>query len=141
MVRNPVSICGGEPSSIESRNCISDIGIDDARQLSGTVGQSRDENRTNDRDDLRSDIISSWQGVRAHYEQAPLAKALRYEWDSIQRVATGKKAVTSALALRVARFAGVPMDELLAGQWLSPRVCPHCGHPPDDFVDEDTTVG
>ena len=38
-------------------------------------------------------------------------------------------------------FAGVPMDELLAGQWLSPRVCPHCGHPPDDFVDEETVVG
>jgi hypothetical protein len=38
---------------------------------------------------------------------APLAKALRYEWDSIQKVATGKKAVTPALALRVARFAGV----------------------------------
>ena len=27
------------------------------------------------------------------------------------------------------------MDELLAGQWLSARVCPHCDHPPDDFVD------
>jgi hypothetical protein len=58
----------------------------------------------------------------------PLAKALRYEWDSIQKVATGKRAVT-------------PADELLAGQWLSARVCPHCGHPPDDFVDEDTRVG
>ncbi len=34
---------------------------------------------------------------------APLAKALRYEWDSIQKVATGKRAVTPALALRVAR--------------------------------------
>jgi hypothetical protein len=66
--------------------------------------------------------------------------ALRYEWDSIQKVATGKRAVTPALALRVARFAGIPMDELLAGQWLSARVCPHCGHPPDDFVDEETAV-
>jgi plasmid maintenance system antidote protein VapI len=71
---------------------------------------------------------------------APLAKALRYEWDSIQKVATGKKAVTPALALRVARFAGVPMDDLLAGRWLSARVCPHCGHPPDDFEDEETVV-
>jgi hypothetical protein len=70
----------------------------------------------------------------------PLAKALRYEWDSIQKVATGKRAVTPALALRVARFAGIPMDELLAGQWLSARVCPHCGHPPEDFVDEETMV-
>ena len=54
----------------------------------------------------------------------PLAKALRYEWDSIQKVATGKRAVTPALALRVARFAGIAMDELLAGQWLSARVLP-----------------
>jgi hypothetical protein len=70
----------------------------------------------------------------------PLAKALRYEMDSAQKVATGKKAVTPVLALRVARFAGVSVDELLAGQWLSARVCPHCGRPPDDFVDEKTVV-
>ena len=70
----------------------------------------------------------------------PLVKALRYEYDSIQKVAAGKKAVTPALALRIARFAGIAMDELLAGQWLSPRVCPHCGHPPEDFVDEETVV-
>jgi hypothetical protein len=36
----------------------------------------------------------------------PLAKALRYEWDSIQKVATGKRAVTPALALRVAPARG-----------------------------------
>ena len=71
---------------------------------------------------------------------APLAKALRYEYDSVQKVAAGKKAVTPALALRVARFAGIAMDELLAGQWLSARTCPHCGHPPDDFADEETMV-
>jgi plasmid maintenance system antidote protein VapI len=53
----------------------------------------------------------------------PLAKALRYEWDSIQKVTTGKRAVTPALALRVARLAGVGMDELLVGRWLSARVC------------------
>jgi hypothetical protein len=70
----------------------------------------------------------------------PLAKALRYEWDSIQKVATGLRAVTPALALRVARFAGVSVDELLTGQGLSARTCPHCGHPPEDFVDEETIV-
>ena len=58
----------------------------------------------------------------------PLAKVLRYEWDSIQKVATGKRAITPALALRVARLAGVPMDEFLSGRWLSPRVCPRCGY-------------
>jgi len=40
---------------------------------------------------------------------APLAKALRYEYDSVQKVAAGRKAVTPALALRVARFADVPV--------------------------------
>lgn len=35
---------------------------------------------------------------------------------------------------------GVPMDELLAGQGLSVRVCPHCGHPPENFIDEETIV-
>lgn len=44
----------------------------------------------------------------------PLAKALHDEGDSIQKVASGKRAVTPALALRVARVAGVSMDELLA---------------------------
>jgi plasmid maintenance system antidote protein VapI len=46
----------------------------------------------------------------------PLAKALRYQWASVHKVATGKKPVTPALALRVARFAGVSMDTLLAGE-------------------------
>jgi hypothetical protein len=48
-----------------------------------------------------------------------------------------------------ARFAGVGIDEhrerrnggqRLARQWLSPRVCPHRGYPPDDFVDEEMIV-
>jgi hypothetical protein len=40
----------------------------------------------------------------------------------------------------VARFTGIAMDELLAGQWLSAGVCPHCGPLPEDFVDEETVV-
>jgi len=34
----------------------------------------------------------------------------------------------------------VSIDDLLAGALLSPRTCPHCGRPPDDFVDEETVV-
>jgi hypothetical protein len=40
----------------------------------------------------------------------------------------------------VARLIEVGVDDLLAGRHLSSRVCPHCGHPPDDFVDEETVV-
>lgn len=48
--------------------------------------------------------------------------------------------LSPALALRAARFTGIPMDELLAGQWPSSRVCPHCSHPPEDFIDEETII-
>jgi len=69
-----------------------------------------------------------------------LAKALRYEEHSLQKAATGKRPISPTLALRAARLAGVGMDDVLSGAWLSGRVCPHCGHPPDDFADEETTV-
>ena len=49
----------------------------------------------------------------------PLAKVLRYKWDSVQKVATGKRAVTPTMALRVARFVWVSLETLLAGEWLS----------------------
>jgi len=86
---------------------------------------------------------SSCRQAWAH--SAPVLAAAR------RRVAAGQGATLrvgldpeggrrQALALRVARLAGVPMDELLAGRWLSPRVCPHCGHPPDDFTDEEIVV-
>jgi hypothetical protein len=85
--------------------------------------------------------VKPWvAGYRLDKAEGPLAKALRHEWDSIQKVVTVKRGVTPALALRAARFAGIAMDELLAEQWLSSRVCPHCGHPPEDFADEETMV-
>ncbi len=71
---------------------------------------------------------------------APLAKVLHVEADTIEKVVNGRRCVTARMALRVARFVDVPMDDRLAGRYLSARVCPHCGHPPDDFVDEDTRI-
>ena len=32
------------------------------------------------------------------------------------------------------------IDDLLADALLSPRTCPYCGRPPDDFADEETVV-
>jgi transcriptional regulator with XRE-family HTH domain len=70
----------------------------------------------------------------------PLADALGVKADTIGKVLRGGRAVTANLAYSVARLTDVSIDDLLAGALLSPRTCPHCGKPPDDFVDEETVV-
>lgn len=71
---------------------------------------------------------------------ATVAKSLRVKIDTLDRVVRGRRSVTGTLAYSVARVAEVPIDDLLAGTTLSPRTCPHCGHPPADFEDEETVV-
>jgi hypothetical protein len=74
--------------------------------------------------------VGSWQ---------PLGKALRYQPDSVSKVAAGGAAVTATLALRVARHLGISMEALLDGKGVPPGTCPHCGHSPEDFADEEVT--
>jgi hypothetical protein len=78
--------------------------------------------------------------VRAGGAWEPVARALHVEEDTIAKVAHGRRPVTARLAIRVARLVEVGVDDLLAGRHRSWRVWPHCGHPPDDFVDEETMV-
>ena len=70
----------------------------------------------------------------------PLADALGLKADTLGKVLRGGRDVTARLAYSVARLTDVSIDELLAGALLSPRTCPHCGRPPDDFADEETVV-
>jgi transcriptional regulator with XRE-family HTH domain len=70
----------------------------------------------------------------------PLAKALRLTPSGIEKIVNGRRAVTPKLVVRIARLVEVPIDDLLAGRYLSERTCPHCGRPPDDFEDEDTRI-
>jgi hypothetical protein len=70
----------------------------------------------------------------------PLADALGVKADSLGKVLRGARDVTARLAYGVARLTDASIDDLLAGALLSPRTCPHCGRPPDDFVDEQTVV-
>ena len=70
----------------------------------------------------------------------PLAAALNVKADSIGKVLRGARDVTAKLAYSVARLTDVSIDDLLTGALLSPRTCPHCGRPPDDFADEETIV-
>jgi len=70
----------------------------------------------------------------------PLDDALGVKADTLGKVLRGGRDVTARLAYGVARLTDVSIDDLLAGTLLSPRTCPHCGRPPDDFVDEETIV-
>lgn len=76
-------------------------------------------------------------------EQENVRVALRFlhtRLGSWQRVAEAMKAhrptlrdrmygrtVTGGLALRVARLAAVPLEDILTGRWPVAGTCPHCG--------------
>src|SRR2546422_11085984 len=70
----------------------------------------------------------------------PLGDALDMKADSIGKVVRGGRDVTAKLAYSVARLTDVLIDDLLSGALLSPRTCPHCGRPPDDFANEETVI-
>ena len=55
-----------------------------------------------------------------------LGKAIHLTGTTLKQVATGHKPVSPLLTFRVARFAKVGIDDLLAGKW--PDSCPYCHH-------------
>jgi hypothetical protein len=66
----------------------------------------------------------------------PVAKALGFTTWMLEKVSNGRAGVSAKMAFRVARLAGVPVDDLLAGRYAA-GVCPRCGYVPD-FADEPT---
>src|SRR5580693_7008916 len=58
---------------------------------------------------------------------AKLAKAMGAHRETVQRPARRAAPVTAGIALRAARVAGVPLEELLSGAWPKAGACPHCG--------------
>jgi len=57
----------------------------------------------------------------------PLASALRAKQPTVRHAAHTKKP-SAGLALRAARLAGVPLEEMLRGAWPKKGECPMCGH-------------
>lgn len=73
-----------------------------------------------------------------------VAKALRFDYRTVVRSATGRREVSASMALRVARLLDASVDDMLAGRYR-PGACPKCGHmpsylPQSDFADESTVV-
>lgn len=55
-----------------------------------------------------------------------LAKALRVNLKTLAGYGS-KRAPSAGIAIRAARLAGVPVDDVLTGAWPVPGSCPHCG--------------
>ena len=61
---------------------------------------------------------------------ATLARALRFKDTTLANIAGGHKTVTATLAVRIAKFARIGVDDVLTGKFPAPGTCPHCGHVP-----------
>lgn len=59
-----------------------------------------------------------------------MAKALHCKDSSLAHVMR-RRPPSASLAIRVARLAGVPVDDVLTGKYPTPGTCPYCGHRPD----------
>ena len=57
----------------------------------------------------------------------PLAVAMQARERTIRSVGA-KQVLSAGIALRAARIAGVPMEDVLSGRWPKKGTCPHCGH-------------
>lgn len=62
-----------------------------------------------------------------HGTWAALSRAMGLKKATVT-AATGKRGgVSAGVALRAARAAGVPLEDVLSGAWPKPGACPHCG--------------
>jgi hypothetical protein len=59
-------------------------------------------------------------------DTSKLAKAMGAHRETIQRPVRGG-VVTAGIALRAARVAGVPLEDVLGGRWPPKGASPHCG--------------
>ena len=63
----------------------------------------------------------------------PLAKLLHAKPESLAKTAGGKIA-SAGIAFRVARLAGVAVDDVVTGRYPPTGACPHCGHSAAPFA-------
>jgi hypothetical protein len=82
-------------------------------------------------DDEKANVKAALAFLQVRFGKlALLAKALRLQPDSVRKVMSGHDGVSAEMVLRVARLAGVGLDDVLAGRWPVKGMCPHCGQGP-----------
>lgn len=58
---------------------------------------------------------------------AALAEAMGTKMKTVEHAGGRHHKPSVAIALRVARLAGVPLEDVLSGAWPKPGACPMCG--------------
>lgn len=57
-----------------------------------------------------------------------LSHAIGFARHSLTKVRGGEKGVSPRMLIRVAKLAGVPVDDILTGKFPPQGTCPNCGH-------------
>ena len=60
-------------------------------------------------------------------DYAKLTRAMKTPRETVQRPALRGATVTAGIALRAARVAKIPLEDIVAGAWPSATMCRHCG--------------
>ena len=68
--------------------------------------------------------------AKRHGTIAKLAEAMGAKPRTVKYALERRGRVSAGLALRAARVAGVPLEDVLAGRWPVTGTCPHCGRGP-----------
>lgn len=75
----------------------------------------------------RTNVLAALQVLRVRFvDWVGVAKALGISHKVVQIAARNKKP-SAGLAIRIARLAGVPVDDVLSGAFPKPGSCPMCG--------------
>lgn len=76
-------------------------------------------------------VINALYFLRVKFESwKPVARLLRFEEGSLADVRAKRRSVSTNLAFRLAKVIGIGVDDLLAGKWPEPGMCPRCGYMP-----------
>jgi hypothetical protein len=55
-----------------------------------------------------------------------MAEGLGFKKKTLTNVSEGQE-VSTNLVFRIARMAGVSVEDVISGKWPRPEACPHCG--------------
>ena len=65
--------------------------------------------------------------VKRHGTVAVLAQAMGANFGTVKSAVKTRGRVSAGIALRAARAAGVPLEDVLSGRWPVDGECPYCG--------------